>query len=275
MNKQIESLGEIHSHTPRPNERVAYVPSPFDQPQPVAPRPKQPGFWDRIFSSRRTAIEMSNRLAAEAHEQAKQKWLLAREAHEVVEQSRRRFLEEEILGDREAMEAHLEAVLQGIVWPRETAVSLEVSDDRRRVTIDVDLPEIEQLPKKTAAVQARGFRLLIKEMSPTNVQKLYMRHVHGIGFRIVGESFAALPTIEEVSLSAYTQRPNKATGQISDHYLYSVRVERARWQEINFAALAEIDVVEALARFELRREMTKTGVFRPIEPFAALETSRT
>lgn len=62
---------------------------------------------------------------------------------------------------------------------------------------------------------------------------------------------------------------------MSDHYLYSVRVERTHWKEINFAALTEIDVVEALARFELRREMTKTGAFRPIEPFAALETSRT
>lgn len=173
------------------------------------------------------------------------------------------------------METHLEAVLQGIVWPRETTVSLEVSEDRRRVTIDVDLPEVEQLPRKTAAVPARGFRLSIKEMSPTNVQKLYMRHVHGIGFRIIGESFAALQAVEEVSLSAYTQRADKATGHVSDHYLYSVRVERTRWKEINFAALTEIDVVEALARFELRREMTKTGVFRPIEPFAALETNRT
>lgn len=85
VNKQIESLGEIHSFTPRPDERVAYVPCPFNEPHPVAPRPKQPGFWDRIFRSRRTAIEMSNRLAAEAHEQAKQKWLAAREEHGVAE----------------------------------------------------------------------------------------------------------------------------------------------------------------------------------------------
>jgi len=37
---------------------------------------------------------------------------------------------------------------------------------------------------------------------------------------------------------------------------------------INFENLASIDVVEAFKNFELRREMTKTGELKPIEPFA-------
>jgi len=46
-----------------------------------------------------------------------------------------------------------------------------------------------------------------------------------------------------------------------------VRVGREAWSEINFEMLPMIDVVEALAQFDLRRNMSKTGVFKPIEPF--------
>lgn len=95
-----------------------------------------------------------------------------------------------------------------------------------------------------------------------------MQHVHGIGFRIIGEAFAVLPKAKQVVLSAFSQRPNKATGAVGDEYLYSVRVKRGDWSMINFANLAELDVIAALERFELRRDMTKTGVFRPVEPIA-------
>jgi hypothetical protein len=36
---------------------------------------------------------------------------------------------------------------------------------------------------------------------------------------------------------------------------------------INFANWQAVDVVEALAAFDLRRTMSKTGVFKAIEPF--------
>ena len=66
----------------------------------------------------------------------------------------------------------------------------------------------------------------IKTLSDSKVTQLYMRHVNGIVFRLLGETFGYLPTIEEIVLSGYSQRRNKATGQIQDEYLYSVKVKR-------------------------------------------------
>jgi len=123
------------------------------------------------------------------------------------------------------------------------------------------------MPNKTATVPQRGFKLSVKEMGATQVQKLYMRHVHAVGFRIAGEAFSASPKIEEVILSAYSQRPDKTTGKMEDQYLYSVGIPRAKWIAIDFGNLGQVDVVDAFTRFELRRDMTKTGVFKPIEPF--------
>jgi hypothetical protein len=37
--------------------------------------------------------------------------------------------------------------------------------------------------------------------------------------------------------------------------------------KIAFDQLAHIDVVASLEQFELRRQMSKTGIFKPIEPF--------
>jgi len=110
-------------------------------------------------------------------------------------------------------------VLQDIAWPKETLVAFEIPT-QGIMTIDVDLPEVEDMPDKTAMVPQRGFKLSVKEMGPTQVQRLYMRHVHAI----------------------------------------------------DFGNLGQIDVVEAFARFDLRRDMSKTGVFKPIEPFAAPAT---
>ena len=96
-----------------------------------------------------------------------------------------------------------------------------------------------------------------------------MAHIYGVGVRIIREVFAALPTVAKVVLSAYSQRANKATGAIASEYLYTVQVTREQWHSINFANWASVDVVEVLAAFDLRRVMTKSGVFKPVEPFAA------
>ena len=94
-----------------------------------------------------------------------------------------------------------------------------------------------------------------------------MTHVHGVGFRLIGETFAALPTAQRVTLSGYSQRSDPATGRIRDDYLYSVRVNRDDWARIDFEKLSMVDVVESLTLFELRRKMSKTGVFKPIDPY--------
>jgi len=85
--------------------------------------------------------------------------------------------------------------------------------------------------------------------------------------RLIGECFACAPSVEWVTASAFTQVPNAATGGIEDKYLYSVKVSREAWGRIHFDNLKAVDPVEVLAAFDLRRDMSKTGIFRAIEPW--------
>lgn len=268
INAQTEALGEIHLYTPDPKITPTYDSKPFDEALPNEPRPKPRGFLGWLFTWVAARIEKENKAAHAAYLQRLSAWQTAKSSFEAQEALRRQLVNDVVAGQVAAMEKLLGEVLQDIVWPRETLVSFEISDDGQQVELAVDLPEIEDMPTKVASVPQRGYRLSVKEMGATAVQKLYMRHVHAVGFRLIGEAFAMLPSVQTVVLSAYTKRPARATGQIVDEYLYSVRVARSAWQEINFDNLAALDVVEAFDRFELRRAMTKTGVFKPVEPLA-------
>ncbi|MBP8000492.1 MAG: DUF4236 domain-containing protein [Chloroflexi bacterium] len=157
--------------------------------------------------------------------------------------------------------------IEAIPWPRETNVSFDFGNTGDTVWLDVDLPEIEDMPTAQATVNKSTLRLVFKERSATQRRKEYQTHIHAVAFRLAGELFAAMPALNSIVLSAYSQRTNLRTGQISDDYLLSVRTTREQWQQINFANLDAIDVVAAFDLFTVRRQMSKGGEFTPIEPF--------
>lgn len=264
INGQIEALGKIHEYVSSPVAHV-FEPKAYAEPRPSAPVYKVPGFFCKFFRSCVTKVEEKNRKAREKHEADVLAWEQRKRGHDEGQKTEREFLDRLNVGDAKAMEEWFETVLQDIAWPQETLVAFEMPSPGT-LAVDVDLPEIEDMPDKTAAAPQRGFKLSVKEMGPTQVQKLYMRHVHAVGFRIAGEAFAVSPAVETVVLSAFSQRPDKATGKVGDEYLYSVRIPRDKWRAIDFGNLANLDPVEAFSRFDLRREMSKTGVFKPIEP---------
>lgn len=266
INAQVEALGEIHCYTSAPQNKVIFQPQKFDVLQPFFPTPKTTGFFCRLFKNCVARVEAENQKALDNYAEKVAHWNLEKTEFEASQFARRQFIERVNSGDPQSMEQYFEEVLNEIIWPKETLIGIDIQDNGSVVAIDVDLPEIEDMPSKTATVPQRGFRLSVKEMGAAQIQKLYMRHVHAVGFRLLGEAFAAMPSARTVILSAYSQRPNKATGNIGEEYLYSVRVSRDDWQEISFDNLKQIDVVESLVRFDLRREMTKTGIFKPIEP---------
>lgn len=268
INHAIESLGELHPQTPAPTGTPSFVVATFEVPRPIEPFQRPYGVLAKIFTRMRVKVDAHNRTLQDEHAIRLRQWESEQWAHQSDSAKQQAAFDSAMAGQPAAMAMMLEQTLQEIVWPKETLVGFDISDDGTRVALDVDLPEIEDLPTKNALFPSRGMRLSVKEMAKTQVQKLYMRHVHAIGFRLLGETFAALPSVTHISLSAYSQRLHSATGNLRDDYLYSVRVQRDEWGDINFNSLGSVDVVDALSRFELRRKMSTTGLFKPVEPFA-------
>ncbi|WP_457334546.1 DUF4236 domain-containing protein [Rhizobacter sp. P5_C2] len=269
INEQVELLGRLHYDTPDPRIKPKFVPRAYGEAEPTVPRPRKLGILDKLFSSRRLRVEAANNADVENYRDAASKWQRANAEFAAQMAGRKSLVETLIYQDVGAMESFLEESLQDITWPRETQVALDIQDDGERVMLDVDLPELEDMPTKLAAVPARGLKLSVKDLTATKVQRLYAEHVHGILFRLIGEVFAALPKAQTVVASGYSQRRDPATAQLRDDYLLSVRVQRSNWEANDFAHLAAIDVIEALARYDLRREMLKSGLLKAITPHSS------
>ena len=266
INNDISALGNLHWYTPAPLLSPKFVPAPFDLAEPRPPEEVNLTFAERFLPGKRRWEEAENLRRQSEYRAALEQYEQEKAAHVEKNVQARMAYSAAMAGNPDPMERLLEHRLREIVWPRETLISLSVSEDGMALELDVDLPEIEHMPTMRATLGARSWDLTIKEAGATATRKLYQQHVHSLGFRILGEAFAALPTVRTIVLSGYSQRLDSATGKTKEDYLYSVRVDRYQWNKINFAMLNQIDPSEALAAFDLQRNMTATGIFKPITP---------
>jgi hypothetical protein len=269
INAQVEALGTLHWDTPDARSKPRFAPIRFNGDRPTPPVLRRPHFLHRLLGMA-ARIEKKSADARELFAAAEAAYDKELADHQRAMDELRDLIENKIYSDVGAMEVHLENSLSDVQWPRETDVSFEIADGGASVVLDVDLPEIEHMPTKTASVPQRGLKLSVKEISSTKVQKLYAAHVHGIVFRLVGEVFAALPSVKLVVVSGYSQRRGSADGQLRDEYLLSARVRREEWLAIDFAHVASVDPVEALSNFEMRRDLQKSGALREIQPLATM-----
>lgn len=245
-NNDVGEIIGIHLTTPSPDGDII-LNSPPEKPNLV-----ESGFASKFIGKLKEKNEEKNRNLEKAFEESLRKWKQA---------------DHLLRTDANVMSEVLANALGSLDWPRETVISFEIAEDGTTVLLDIDLPEIEDIPDQEAVVNRSQLRLVYKKRTDKSMRLDYLTHIHAIGFRIVGDVFAYLPSITNVTVSGYSQRMNKATGHIDNEYLYSARIARSVWKKLNFKNLRAIDVVDSFNLFELRRKVTSTGIIAPIEPF--------
>jgi len=308
INGDVDLLAQVHEDTPAPDCEPRYSSQTFAVPEPVAPQKSTSitkpvlqtsvplGWFKRLFryfrqqySHRQIKSEAAYRQAlahwqkqctlqkaefAQAmarYQQDKTDWQKQKAKFEQQQQIEQATFIQQLKTDTECMDDILETAITQLEWPRETTVSYQLDMPAQALWLDVDLPEIEDLPPQQARLGASGRRLVIKAKSQKTLHLEYARHIHGIVFRLVGTVLATLPATQQVVVSGYSQRLDKTTGRINDDYLFSFKVDRQGFRRIDFQALDRLDPIAALGVFEHRRKMTASGVFRVIEPFSLEE----
>lgn len=196
--------------------------------------------------------------------QQQQVWLEEKQQFAAEQQLISEQFQQRLANDDALIAELLSAELAQLVWPRETQIEFELTPTALHFI--VDLPEVADLPIQTAQFSANNQRLLIKDKSARQLREEYARHIHGVLLRLAGLLFSLLPCHQKVVMSGYSQRLDAATGHINDEYLLSVAINQSDFAKLNFAELELIDPIAALAQFELVRDMSKTGVFKPISP---------
>lgn len=265
LNEWSDRLIRPHVETPAPSDLLDdFVPAPFDLPRPEKPDPAEVGLLSSWFGGQeRAEAQYQEELAT--YRTAIAAWRAAEENHMTEQEAARARHARWQRGDLVAAEEMLEKRFAAISWPRETLIAYQTTNTEFHA--DVDLPEIEDMPAETAWVMRRDMRVEMRSKGDKERRMDYVTHVHSIAFRIAGEAFSAMPRLQYVLISGYSQRPSRATGRLEDEYLFSVRISRHRWNRIDFSRLEAIDPSDAMTNFDLRRDMTQTGIFRPISPF--------
>lgn len=265
LNADLDRLGRLHEQTPPP-EAHGYVVREFAQAPPPPFQPVPPAWWHALWPPAKRHREARNARLKTEFDERYRAWEWRKAEHDAAEFSRFRREGEGVWDDPDAMEATLRERLEEIDWPRETLVDFDLGSDTRTIAVDIDLPGEGEIPEQYWAMPPKQLKLSPRRLSATRQRELYRDHVHGIAFRVLGAVFARLPGVEEARVSGYRQAIDPATGGEFEQYLYSVKVTREQWEGIQFDSLDRVDPVAALETFTLRRDMTKTGIFRDIEP---------
>ncbi|WP_288503392.1 DUF4236 domain-containing protein, partial [uncultured Cloacibacillus sp.] len=133
---------------------------------------------------------------------------------------------------KEEPEEALSVAFENIRWPYDTHISYQVDNDV--ALVDIDLPEIEELPDSVYVVRGQGRDKEIDTKAKTKVKlyEEYARHIHGIGVVVAATVFSTLLHVNTIVLSAFSQRKSKQTAMTIDEYLYSAIITRDQWTSL-------------------------------------------
>lgn len=261
----MDLITTIHYDMPKPYNEPELEELEFDEEKPNEPKRievKKPSFFKSLFFSSVKQKYQENIEKAEQDFINESKKYQNKLQHEL-----KANFSNLIKTDIDTMSEYLEKVLQGLDWARETLVSYDINSSLNTVCIDINLPEIEDIPQKIATIASTGKKLNIKNKTEKQLRLEYSTHIHAIALRVAAYTFATLPSIDIVLISGYSQRVDKATAQINDEYLYSVKFNKSTFSKLNFEKIELIDPIKAFDNFECIRKMTATGIFKEIEPF--------
>lgn len=174
----------------------------------------------------------------------------------------RRCLELALAGDSEYVDDWIVDWLQGCELPVEIDVDFEYAKDDGKLMIDLDLPEIEDMPTMTTSLLASG-KYKEKNKTQKQIKEEYCRCVLGLVVLIASSMFNASPRIRRIIVSGYTQRRNKA-GDLRDDYIVSVDFDR---DELASLPYGTDDPMDTVLHFPNRMNLTASKLFKVIKPF--------
>lgn len=271
QNCEQKTLRDIHLLSPALDGRpIARRPNP--QAEPIKPDELKIPFMTRTlrwFKTKRLRREHEDRV--NSYFQAHRQWAAIDSEHEQREGRRFEHLHKFLRSHHETVERYFAACLKSLDWPRETIVEFSVSEDLTSLAMDIDLPEVEDMPTSEYRVHATQWRIVEKELTQKQLRLDYASHIHGVVFRLLSEAFACLPTVTKAVCSGYTQRRNIGTNILENQYVLSVEATRAKWQNIDFSkkGLRRLDPVDHLPTLQHSRKMSTTGVLKSVDPIQA------
>ena len=166
--------------------------------------------------------------------------------------------------DAETAEKAIEEWLAEGEAPIGFEIQTEVLADKGTIMIDLDLPEIEDMPQNKLTELADG-TVKIKTKTKKEQYEDYRTCVFGLGEYVASHVFAVVPQTKKIVVSAYTQRRDEKTGENLDVFIYSVVFGREDFKK----DYQEMNPYDFCSDLPSRFYVLASGVMKSIVPFEA------
>lgn len=189
-----------------------------------------------------------------------------REAFVGISRQARKVEEGSLPEPAERVMDRIDACLEALELPVNFDVQYEY-DASGLVLLDIDLPEIEDLPEEKV-VELSGGSLRAKPKSQKELKEEYRTCVFGLAVYLVSQIFSCSSGIRGALASGYTQRRSKRTGEREDVYVFSIAFEREAF--VSDRCRKE-DPFEFCDSFRGRLNLLASGELKQIVPYTAEE----
>ena len=154
--------------------------------------------------------------------------------------------------------------LNTVAVPFEFSAQYSYDNASKTLWLDLDLPEIEDIPQDEAS-QLESGKMKVKPKTQAELREDYAKCVFGFAVTFAAGLLNVSTAVKSVVVSAYTQRRD-TEGNLNDDFIYSVVFPRTKMEHRNLAAEEPYAVCMEMQN---RLNMSKTYVFKTIKPFEA------
>lgn len=172
-------------------------------------------------------------------------------------------------GDPTYIKEGTESWLNTVAVPFEFSAQYSYDDADKTLWLDLDLPEIEDIPQEEAG-QLESGKMKVKNKTQTELREDYAKCVFGFAITFAAGLLNVSTAIDRVVISAYTQRRDTA-GNLNDDFIYSIVFPR---EKLTGRDLAAEDPYTVCMEMQNRLNMSKTYVFKVITPFEPEDLKR-
>ena len=163
--------------------------------------------------------------------------------------------------NKENLNEVMEDFVASIQLPFEISINYDFYKEQHCLYVDMDLPEIEDIPKECFTQQ--DGKMKKKKKTQTQIKEDYIQIVFGLAVFVCSYFFNMSFEIERILISSYTQRRN-SEGDLKDEYIYSIKFSRNVFEETD---LTKVDPYEFCMNFENRCHILSNKTMKEIVPF--------
>lgn len=166
-----------------------------------------------------------------------------------------------INGDSDYVNTAIGSLFPDDELPMKYFVDYTYEEGNGKVMVDLDLPEIEDLPDKKIALTPTG-KKSIRMKSQTDLRSDYAQCVCGLAMYVAHLIFNVSMKVQEIEVNAFTQREETNSAVKTDQYVFVVSFKRELFSKIDFDRLSAL---QAMNFFQHYFNMTKSFDMKTID----------